>query len=180
MKIINIEELNEGPVYDISVEGNQQYCLKNKVVSHNTGSYYGADNIWVIGRQQEKDGTEINGYHFVINVEKSRFIKEKSKIPITLTYENGINKWSGLLDLALEGGYIIKPKVGWYNRVDKETGEILGKSMRAGDFVDNTVFWLTILKETDLADYIENKYVLTMGEIMEDKNDLDLEEGDDE
>ena len=84
------------------------------IVGGGTGAYYGADNIWIIGRQQEKDKStnEIDGYHFVINVEKSRYVKEKSKIPISLTYEGGINKWSGLFDIALEGNFIAKPKNG--------------------------------------------------------------------
>lgn len=138
------------------------------IVGGGTGSYYGADNIWIIGRQQEKDGTEIAGYHFVINVEKSRYVKEKSKIPITLTYENGINKWSGLLDLAMEGGYIVKPKNGWYAEVNKATGE-MGSNMRAGDFIDNSEFWTRLLRETDLASFIENKYTLAMGSIIDEE-----------
>ena len=138
------------------------------IVGGGTGSYYGADNIWIIGRQQEKEDGEIAGYHFVINVEKSRYVREKSKIPITLTYENGINKWSGLLDIAMEGGYIVKPKNGWYARVNKETGE-LGTNMRAGDFIDNSEFWTTLLKETDLASFIENKYTLAMGSIIDEE-----------
>jgi len=138
------------------------------IVGGGTGSYYGADNIWIIGRQQEKEDGEIAGYHFIINVEKSRYVREKSKIPITLTYENGINKWSGLLDIAMEGGYIVKPKNGWYARVNKETGE-LGTNMRAGDFVDNSEFWTALLKETDFASFIENKYTLAMGSIIDEE-----------
>jgi RecA/RadA recombinase len=138
------------------------------IVGGGTGSYYGADNIWIIGRQQEKEDGEIAGYHFVINVEKSRYVREKSKIPITLTYENGINKWSGLLDIAMEGGYIVKPKNGWYAKVNKETGE-LGTNMRAGDFIDNSEFWTTLLKETDLASFIENKDTLAMGSIIDEE-----------
>ena len=52
------------------------------VVSGGTGIYYSADNIWILGRRQNKQGTEVTGYDFVINVEKSRYVKEKSKIPI--------------------------------------------------------------------------------------------------
>ena len=130
------------------------------VVGGGTGSYYGADNIWILGRQQDKDGTEIQGYHFVINVEKSRYVREKSKIPITVSYEGGINRWSGLLELAIEGGYVVKPKVGWYAVVDKETGEVGSKNYRAGDIVDNKDFWVTILKETDFATWLKNKFSL--------------------
>ena len=49
------------------------------VVGGGTGSYYAADNIFILGRQQEKEGTEVVGYNFIINVEKSRYVREKSK-----------------------------------------------------------------------------------------------------
>jgi len=130
------------------------------VVGGGTGAYYGADNIWILGRQQEKDGTEIAGYHFVINVEKSRYVREKSKIPITVCYEGGINRWSGLLDVAIDGGYIVKPKVGWYAVVDRTTGEIDGKNYRANEIVDNRDFWVTLFQKTDFAAYIKRKYSL--------------------
>ena len=58
------------------------------VVGGGTGIYYSADNIWILGRQQDKVGTEIKGYHFVINVEKSRYVKEKSKI-----YLSFLGRW---------------------------------------------------------------------------------------
>src|SRR6056300_489572 len=107
------------------------------IVGGGTGSYYSADNIWILGRQQDKDGSEIAGYHFVINIEKSRYVREKSKVPITVSYEGGINRWSGLMDIALELGYLHKPKVGWYALVDRETGEIQEPNMRAKDIVNN-------------------------------------------
>jgi RecA/RadA recombinase len=140
------------------------------IVGGGTGSYYGSDNIWIIGRQQDKDGTEIQGYHFVINVEKSRYVREKSKIPITVSYDGGINKWSGLLDLAIEAGIIVKPKNGWYARVNSETGE-LSTNMRAGDIVDNRDFWMSVFQETNFADWIRNKYTLAVGEILSDDNE---------
>ena len=146
-----------------------QEMFSKPVVSGGTGVYYSADNIWIIGRQQDKDDKELLGYHFVINVEKSRHVKEKSKIPITVNFDSGINKWSGLLDLALEAGYIIKPKVGWYARVDKETGEVLPKSYRAADIVDNGEFWKAVLEQTDFAKWIDHKYSLATGDIMPDE-----------
>ena len=141
------------------------------IVSGGTGAYYGADNIWIIGRQQDKDGNEIAGYHFVINVEKSRFVKEKSKIPITVSFDGGINRWSGLLDVAIEGQYIVKPKVGWYATVDKETGEVRQPSKRAADIVDNKEFWMDMFKNTDFAHYIESKYKMAMGPIMDNDDE---------
>src|SRR6056300_468593 len=93
------------------------------IVGGGTGSYYSADNIFILGRQQSKDGNELDGYNFIINVEKSRYVKEKSKIPVSVKFDGGISKWSGLLDLALESGHVIKPSNGWYQKVDVETGE---------------------------------------------------------
>lgn len=144
------------------------------IVGGGTGSYYGSDNIWILGRQQDKDGTEIQGYHFVINIEKSRYVKEKSKIPITVSFEGGINRWSGLLDVAIDGGYIVKPKNGWYATVDKETGE-MSTNMRAGDIVDNKEFWTKMFKETDFAKYIENRYKIGLGAILDEEEVADDE-----
>lgn len=145
------------------------------IVGGGTGSYYGSDNIWILGRQQDKDGTEVQGYHFVINIEKSRYVKEKSKIPITVSFAGGINRWSGLLDVAIDGGYIVKPKNGWYAVVDRSTGEIMAPNMRAGDIVDNKEFWTKIFRETDFSKYIENRYTMAHGHIM-DNDDIELVE----
>jgi hypothetical protein len=145
-----------------------QEMYSKPIVSGGTGIYYSADNIWIIGRQQDKDDKDLVGYHFVINIEKSRYLREKSKIPITVSFDSGINKWSGLLDLALEGKFITKPKVGWYARVDQETGEVSGKNYRAAEIVDNGDFWKTILEETNFAEWIKNRYALGSGEMMRD------------
>ena len=103
------------------------------VVSGGTGIYYSADNIWIIGRQQDKQGTEIKGYHFVINVEKSRYVREKSKIPISVSWDGGVQRWSGILDIAIAGNYVAKPSNGWYCRVDRSTGELLEPKVREKD-----------------------------------------------
>ena len=127
------------------------------VVSGGTGIYYSSDNIWIIGRQQEKKGTEIMGYNFVINVEKSRFVREKSKIPISVTWEGGIERYSGLLDVAMEGGYVVKPNIGWYSKVNKETGEVEEKKVRAAETLTEA-FWEPIFKNTDFKAYLKKKY----------------------
>lgn len=131
------------------------------IVSGGTGAYYSADAIWIIGRQQEKEGTEIAGYHFIINIEKSRHVREKSKIPITVTFEGGISKWSGLFDVAVEGGYIRKPKVGWYEAVDPDTGEVLTDSLkRAKDLANDGAFWQMMMEKTTLANHIKGRYTV--------------------
>ena len=140
------------------------------VVSGGTGIYYSADNIWIIGRQQDKQGTEIKGYHFVINVEKSRYVKEKSKIPISVSWDGGVQHWSGLLDVALSGNYVSKPSVGWYCRVDKSTGELVQPKVREKETL-NEEFWKPIIEDTDFKDYITKKYSIVNGNINLSKMD---------
>jgi|TARA_R110002111_G_C5977104_1_gene370781 RecA/RadA recombinase len=147
------------------------------VVSGGTGAYYSADSIWIIGRQQEKVGTEIKGYHFIINIEKSRYVREKSKIPVTVTFEGGISKWSGLMDVAEAGGYLVKPNVGWYEAVNPATGEVLMPSkMRAKEIHDNNEFWLMMFEKTDFATYIKNSYTMANGPMLDDQTNVKIEE----
>jgi RecA/RadA recombinase len=127
------------------------------IVSGGTGIYYSADNIWIIGRRQNKQGTEIKGYDFVINVEKSRFVKEKSKVPIQVSWEGGIERYSGLLDVALAGNYVAKPSNGWYCRVDRETGELVDPKVREKDTLLET-FWTPIFEGTDFKKFIKGHY----------------------
>jgi hypothetical protein len=136
------------------------------IVGGGTGSYYSADNIFILGRQQEKEGTEVVGYNFIINVEKSRYVKEKSKIPVSVSFDGGISKWSGLLDIALDGGFVIKPSNGWYSRVDSASGEIEEKKFRIKD-TDTSEFWLPILKGKKFQEYVKNKYQIASSAIMQ-------------
>jgi RecA/RadA recombinase len=138
------------------------------IVGGGTGSYYSADNIFIIGRQQEKTGTEVTGYNFIINVEKSRYVKEKSKIPVNVRWDGGITKWSGLLDIALEGGFVIKPSNGWYSRVDLESGAAEEKKFRLKD-TETKDFWMPILTDKRFSDYVQNTYQVAHNPIITDE-----------
>ena len=127
------------------------------VVGGGTGIYYSADNIWILGRQQDKQGTEIKGYHFIINVEKSRYVKEKSKIPISVSWEGGVQPYSGLLDVALAGGYVTKPSNGWYMVNGDE------KKVRQSETLSKE-FWSPIFENTDFADFIKSQYSIGLAQ----------------
>ena len=132
------------------------------VVSGGTGVYYSADNIFIIGRQQEKEGKEVVGYNFIINVEKSRFVREKSRIPIEVTWEGGISKWSGLLDMALESGHVVKPSNGWYAKSSEDDA----KKVRIKDTY-NKEFWIPILSDKTFIKWIEDRYLMSADAIMQ-------------
>jgi len=144
------------------------------IVGGGTGSYYSADNIFILGRQQEKEGTEIIGYNFIINVEKSRYVKEKSKIPVSVTFDGGISKWSGLLDIAIETGHVVKPSNGWYSRVDGETGEVEEKKWRMAD-TDSKEFWVPVLKSSSFQEKVAARYQQNTGTIFKDE-ELEIDE----
>jgi RecA/RadA recombinase len=146
------------------------------VVGGGTGIYYSADNIWILGRRQNKTGTEVTGYDFIINVEKSRYVKEKSKIPVSVSWEGGIERFSGLLDLALAGNYVAKPSNGWFCRVDRSTGELVDPKVRAKDTLTEG-FWQPILEDTDFKEFVKSYYTIGYksmleGDVLSDENDV--------
>lgn len=142
-----------------------------QVVSGGTGMMYSSDWVLIVGRQQEKEGTDLLGYNFILNIEKSRSVREKSKIPLTVTFEGGISKWSGLLDIALESGHVFKPNNGWYSRINKETGETEERKWRAKD-TNCSEFWLPVLKDTTFVAWVENRYKIA-NVTMINEEDLD-------
>jgi RecA/RadA recombinase len=143
------------------------------IVSGGTGIYYSADNIWILGRRQNKTGTEVTGYDFIINVEKSRYVKEKSKIPVSVSWDGGVERYSGLLDVALHGGFVIKPSNGWYQLVDRSTGEMVGSKKREKETLTEE-FWESTLKDEKFQDFIKKLY--QVGHVTEEFDPLDLEE----
>jgi len=142
------------------------------IVGGGTGAMYSADNVYILGRQQEKEGTEIVGYNFIINVEKSRYVKEKSKIPVSVSFDGGLSKWSGLLDLALESKHVVKPSNGWYAKCDPTTGEVEDKKYRIKE-TDSKDFWLPILTSKTFYDFIKSKYSIGQGGQMMQEDELD-------
>jgi len=146
----------------------EQGLFPKAIVSGGTGVMYSADNVWIIGRQQDKKGTEIQGYHFIINVEKSRFVREKSKIPISVSWDGGIQKWSGLLDVALESGHVRKPKNGWYQAMNPETGEELSQNLRENQTL-NRLFWEKIFEKTDFESYIEKRFKVASKDMIQEQ-----------
>lgn len=156
LTIAKIERVGKRKVYDISVADVEHYILANGVVTHNTGIYYSADTVWILGRQQDKDAEGLNGYRFVINVDKSRFVREKSRVLISVTFDRGIEKYSGLLDVALDGGFVTKPTIGWYAKKGDRS-----KYREADTY--NAEFWKDILANPEFNQYLKGRFQLGPG-----------------
>lgn len=147
----------------------EQGLYPKAIVSGGTGVYLSADNIYILGRQQEKEGTEVIGYNFIINVEKSRYVREKSKIPVCVKFEGGLSKWSGLLDMALESKHVVKPSNGWYSKVDSETGEVDAKKWRIKD-TDSKEFWGSIISDPTFQLWVRENYQVSHGDLVKDED----------
>lgn len=144
------------------------------IVSGGTGIMYSANQVFIITKAQEKEGTDLAGWKFTINIEKSRYVKEKSKLPFTVLYDSGIQKWSSLFDLALESGHLTKANQGWYNMVDMKTGEIIEPKRRAKDIEQDDEFFEALVADPKFNDFVERRFKLTTLE----KEALDVREDD--
>lgn len=140
------------------------------IMSGGTGGMYSANQVFIITKAQDKDGKDLLGYNFTINIEKSRFVREKSKFTFNVKFEGGINKWSGLLDIAMEANLVVKPNMGWYSKVDPETGEIEEKKYRAKD-TDNYQFWESILKSSKFDAFIASRYQVSHSKLISDEEE---------
>lgn len=133
------------------------------IVSGGTGVMYSANQVFIITRAQEKEGEELVGYRFTLNVEKSRFVKEKSRMTFIAKHDSGIQKYSGLWDLAEEAGLIQNQSKGWYSING-------GKSKcRATEIEEDTEFWENLINNEEFKQYVENKFILKNLEIEDEK-----------
>jgi RecA/RadA recombinase len=119
------------------------------------------NQIFNITKSQVKDAdNKLAGYVFTINIHKSRTVREKAKLPFKVTYEGGISKYSGLLDIAQISGHVIKPKNGWYQKV---INGVVAKEMFKEKNTDTGEFWKEALDDPSFNSFVEKKFML--GEI---------------
>jgi len=75
-----------------------------KEMGGGSGLKYAASNIVYLSKRKEKDGKEIIGNIIHCKNYKSRLTKENALIDVRLTYKDGLDKYYGLLDLAIKHG----------------------------------------------------------------------------
>ena len=67
-----------------------------------SGLKYAASSIIYLSKKKEKDGTEVIGSIVHCKNHKSRLTVENKKVDVRLTYDKGLDRHYGLLDLALK------------------------------------------------------------------------------
>jgi len=112
----------------------------------------------VLGRSRSKEkksvsNPEIIGHIITAETYKSRFSKEKSKLKFRIKVNGGLDIFYGILEDALEGGFIDIPKMGYCSRMHiKDDTPVKNTNVYTSDF------WLPVFRDTDFKDYLEKKY----------------------
>ncbi len=135
-----------------------QDIFSQKKLSGGTGIMYASNDILMVSRKQIKEQGKVSGYEFIITIEKSRRVKEKEKIAIEVKHEDGINPYSGLLELAIEFGYVIKSGTRYYRKDISGDKAVFKKDTQNFEWFSPFI--------GNLAKDIERKYAL----IKEDAN----------
>lgn len=124
-------------------------------------AFLSSDVVLMVTRSQVKtdDKKELLGWSFNYNAMKSRYVREKAKFSILVTYEGGIYKYSGMFDWAMDSGFLKSEKQGFYQfNLD---GWVDGKSYRRKDIEANyTAFFDDLLKNTDFKAWVKRQYEL--------------------
>ena len=75
-----------------------------KEMGGGSGLKYAASTIIYLSKKKDKDGTEVVGNIIHCKTHKSRLSKENSMVDVRLSYEKGLDRYYGLLDLAIKHG----------------------------------------------------------------------------
>ena len=76
--------------------------FSTKEMGGGSGLKYAASSIVFLSKKKEKDGTEVIGNIVHCKNHKSRLTMENKMVDVRLTYDKGLDKYYGLLDLAIK------------------------------------------------------------------------------
>ena len=78
------------------------------VMGGGSGIQYAASTIVFLSRRKEKEGTEVIGNIIHCKNYKSRLTKENKTVDVLLRYDQGLNRYYGLIELAEDAGIFTK------------------------------------------------------------------------
>ena len=86
----------------------QMGLFAKRVMGGGSGLKYAASSILFLSRKKEKEGTEVIGNIVHCKNEKSRLTVENRVVDVMLTYKKGLDRYYGLLELAIKYGIFKK------------------------------------------------------------------------
>lgn len=139
------------PLFAILHTYQTQEMYSKTIISGGTGAQYSANVALIVSKRKNQQDKEEGGKEFVITVDKSRFVKEGQRFPIAIPEDGKLKKWTGLFDLALECGYIVKdgmkysvPSIPDFEKAWKK------------DIQNSEQFWKMMFAKTDMMKVIED------------------------
>ena len=75
-----------------------------KEMGGGSGLKYAASSIIYLSKKKDKDGTEVVGNIVTCKNQKSRITKENTSVDVRINFEKGLDKYYGLLELAVKYG----------------------------------------------------------------------------
>lgn len=130
--------------------------VPSQVLSGGGGLQYASDSIVFLSKSKDKEGTEIVGNIMKGRMFKSRMSRENKIAEMRLSYDTGLDRWFGLLEMAEEAGMV--KRVG--NRYEFPNGQ---KYFRKNIDEDPTAVYTTeFLNDLDVA--VQKKFKYGVGE----------------
>lgn len=135
------------------------------IISGGSGVLLSANQAIVMTKRNSKE--EDNATDFVMNIYKSRFIKEGIRLPLVIESSGSLKKYSGLFDLSLETGFLLKDGMKYFCQ-ELPNYEKQWKK----DIINNKEFWEDVLNNTNFQKVIENALSVSTNqtELFNDKN----------
>lgn len=126
-------------------------------------AFLSSDALLFVTRSQDKDDNtkELLGWNFNYSAMKSRFVKEKSKFTIHVTYAGGIDPLSGMVELAKESGYLTVPTQGFYQFNQTLLKTATDRKYRMKEIMADPKLFDEILANQGFKDYVKDKYALS-------------------
>lgn len=144
-----------------------------EIAAGGRASQYASTSLFFVTKAEDKDGDEKLGFRFTLVAGLSRHVKQGSKFPITVHYNHGLRKYSGVFDLAVELGFIKEATQGYYWKDSEQTQKTRRKTLeRDKDYMDS----LLENKKFQLA--VENHYRMDaiVSDETEDLTELDSDD----
>lgn len=146
------------PIVIINHSYQTMELYSKEVAAGGRGAQYAAHSLLFISKKQEtekEDGKNVlTGFQFTLRAGMSRYVKENSAFPVTVYFGEGINRFSGIFDLALEFEIITSDKQGWYKTADSE------KQVRRADLEEDEEFMESLIKNPEFIKKVEQKYAM--------------------
>lgn len=125
--------------------------IPTKEMGGGTGLKYAASTIVYLGKKKERDSNrEVIGNIIKATTFKSRLSKENATAEVLLTYDEGLDRYYGLVDLAIEAGIFQKKG----SRVETDTG----KSVYAKQIMADPDQYFTDSVMEQLEVYVKRKF----------------------